>query len=301
MRWNIITNLSNGGGLQRDFTLVKTFLESRGHDVQGLQFNAGQIPAHMRADRNLFLETLPAGYYGLAREQWIIPNPEWTTPRMIHETQRGDFKYVIAKTWDAFNILKGHGVHQSKLRYTGFMSRDLYDQKVLRQRKFLHVAGKSKVKNTPAILEAWERLPIAEPLTVVADFVSLNIPKVTFVRKLTEEKLVTYMNSHAFHILPSAYEGFGHSIHEGMSCGAVVLTMNQAPMNNFGTPKELLLDSTHHFQYNLAPMHVTNSAEVYKRVKMALAIADLTPVQKAARAAFEAANSEFEKCFGELL
>ena len=39
------------------------------------------------------------------------------------------------------------------------------------------------------------------------------------------------MNTYTFHICPSLCEGFGHYISEGLSCGAVVITNNCAPMN----------------------------------------------------------------------
>lgn len=39
------------------------------------------------------------------------------------------------------------------------------------------------------------------------------------------------MNSNPFHLCPSESEGFGHTIVEGLSCGALVVTTDAPPMN----------------------------------------------------------------------
>ena len=73
------------------------------------------------------------------------------------------------------------------------------------------------------------------PLTVVASNIEYtrqfekNRANIDFRTKVTEEELVRLMNSHKFHICPSPYEGFGHSIHEGAGCGAYVIVMAAPP------------------------------------------------------------------------
>ena len=61
------------------------------------------------------------------------------------------------------------------------------------------------------------------------DLISNNITIIQ--RKLSEIELKYLMNSHMFHFSPSCFEGFGHTICEGLSCGSVVITTNNGPMN----------------------------------------------------------------------
>jgi len=56
MRFNLISNIDNGFGLQKDFEILKSLLESLGHDVCGVHF---QKPNQAESvDVNIYLETL---------------------------------------------------------------------------------------------------------------------------------------------------------------------------------------------------------------------------------------------------
>ena len=75
MRFNVISNLTNGIGLQRDYELLKAELERRGHVVRGVQFNAAREVKV--AEVNVFLETVRKEFFQYAARQWVVPNPEW--------------------------------------------------------------------------------------------------------------------------------------------------------------------------------------------------------------------------------
>ena len=54
--------------------------------------------------------------------------------------------------------------------------------------------------------------------------------------RLKDEDYRIIQNAYRFHICPSEYEGFGHYINEALSVGAIVLTIDAAPMNELCRP-----------------------------------------------------------------
>ena len=155
MRFNLISNLLNGAGLQRDYELLRTELEARGHAVQGVQFNAKpfRIP---RADVNLFDEVVVPEAFPAAPVQWVMPHPEWWLPP--YQESLPWITKVLCKTYDCLRLFQP--LAGARAEYLGFISRDLYRPEVARQRTFLHVAGNSAVKNTEAVLAAWATLSL---------------------------------------------------------------------------------------------------------------------------------------------
>ena len=76
MKFNIISNVTNGVGLEQDATMLAELLEARGHQARKVQFNARPI-ACGRADVNVFLELVVPEFFGYASVNWLVPNPEW--------------------------------------------------------------------------------------------------------------------------------------------------------------------------------------------------------------------------------
>lgn len=236
---NVITSLV-GKGLEREYLLLKALFAE--HDVYtvGIHYCNWAGATLVRADVNIFLEVVHPLAFSLSRENWVFPNCEWWDARNDQFLPR--FTKVCCKTRDCERIWKQKLANDRPERviYTGFEARDLQDSTVQRENRFLHVAGESEFKNTEAVIEAWRHgnwpakpLPItvvtrqkkyidmcegAEGLTCIGD-------------KLPDDELKRLMNSHRFHLMPSAYEGFGHALHEGIGCGALMLTTGAAPMN----------------------------------------------------------------------
>lgn len=299
MKFNIISNIANGVGLQRDYEMVRQLLLERGHQAVGVQFNGARKPEH--ADCNIFLETLVINFFECAKEQWFVPNPEWCFEPWLPALARADVKYVLCKTEDAMDIMAARGVPKEKLRYIGFAARDMYDPAIPRKRAFLHVAGKSQTKNTPAVIAAWKSYVIAAPLTIVSSSYTSVPMGIDLVQRVSDVQLSYLMNSHQFHIMPSAYEGYGHALHEGMSCGAIVLTTDKPPMNRIGA--HLHIPSTIRTMHHIAPLWQVNGADVFAAVSAALAMSreNINAASAGARIRFVYDNADFIKRFTELI
>ena len=76
MRFNVISNLHNGAGLQRNYELLRHALEVRGHQVHGVQFNAKPLLVP-KADVNIFDEVVNVNAFAAAPKQWVMPHLEW--------------------------------------------------------------------------------------------------------------------------------------------------------------------------------------------------------------------------------
>lgn len=215
MRFNLISNLANGVGLQQDYELLRGELEARGHTVHGVQFNA-KPPNPKTADVNIFLEVVTPEVFAFAPKQWAVPNPEW----WFQGWDPYPWDLVLAKTHDCERIFRAKV--GSRCQYLGWMARDLY-QDLPRQRKFLHVAGKSRFKNTPAVVAGCQHAGV--PLTVVGEYAGVGH------RRVSDQELTTLMNTHFCHIMPSAYEGYGHVLHEARGTGQIIITTDAPPMN----------------------------------------------------------------------
>ena len=85
MRFNIISNLTNGVGLQRDYELLRTELKARGHEVQGVQFNAKPLVVPP-ADVNIFDELVVPAAFAAAKEQWVDIYDRISTLIQAHRT-----------------------------------------------------------------------------------------------------------------------------------------------------------------------------------------------------------------------
>ena len=229
---NIISSLV-GSGLHREALLLQDLLATQGITSRLMHYTDGANAPMERADLSIFLEVIMPQALKLAPQNWLAPNSEWWME--FNNQYLPYFSKILSKTRDCQDIWsKKVGVE--KCVYTSFMARDLYKPEIPRENRFLHVAGKSGNKGTGAVIDAWQIIPnLLPPLTVVASNPEYlkqferNRSNIDFRVKVTEAELVRLMNSHRFHIAPSPYEGFGHSIYEGAGCGAYVIVMAAPP------------------------------------------------------------------------
>ena len=247
----------NGAGLSRDADLVESLLTDRGHRVvrhhlappgmiERVRHRIARAP---RYDLNLFIQNVVVEWLPLARRNALLPNPEHMPARECDLLPRLDA--VLCKTRAAVELI---AKFQGQPRFVGFTSFDRGGDDAgnqpasSRELGVLHVAGRSAQKGTAAVLAIWLEHPDWPPLTIVARPASGVLrpvvlpPNVRFIdHELDDAALVELQRTHPIHLCPSEAEGFGHTLAEAMSCGAIVITTDAPPMNELVTPEVGLL------------------------------------------------------------
>lgn len=114
---------------------------------------------------------------------------------------------------------------------------------------YFHPAGGSWMKHTNTVIEAWISNPHWPPLVVTCrdkcnsthreSLLKIkNIPNIIFFELLPASAMRLFQMHSGVVIMPSACEGFGHSIYETMENGNLLITTDIPPMN------ENLIDGT---------------------------------------------------------
>lgn len=192
-------------------------------------------------DLNIFVESIFPEYLSLGRTNWLLANPEFF--RKENEAYLASLDGILCKTPSGVDAFRSTGV---PCRYIAFSSPDKVNWSVARKPlECLHVAGASELKNTGLVVDAWSRNPQWPQLTVIrrnsygSSKALSRLPDLANVRYfegcLTSEQLIRIQNESGIHVIPSQAEGYGHILGEGMSCGAVVVTTDAAPMNELVT------------------------------------------------------------------
>ncbi|MDG2047541.1 MAG: glycosyltransferase [Halioglobus sp.] len=263
IRLNIVA-WHNGGGLSRDIDIIISALPiarfrvtvngfpyeeakvrrrrilHRAHNVR-LQWLPRQPLATAPYDINLFLEDISPSFFRQARVNVFIPNPEWFRKSQYRHLQRIDS--VLCKTKSGQSIFEALGC---PTRFISFTSDDRLDPAFSEQKQagFLHLAGRSWQKGTKALTDLWQRHPEWPLLTVVQSPKTYSQSGVKLIRapnikhlleRPDNDSLRQLQNTYSIHLCPSEAEGFGHCIAEAMSCCAVTLTTDGAPMNELIT------------------------------------------------------------------
>lgn len=190
------------------------------------------------SDVNLFLEHQVPEFYRLGQRNVLIPNQEWFFPSDAERLPQADL--IICKTRHAEEIFSRLGAATA---YASFTSRDLRRPNASRRREFLCL-GARQATVVARIAALWERHPEWPRLTLVTERTApeVRVPNIRhFRRRLPDDAVVALQNEHWFHLCLSRAEGFGHKLNEGMSCGAIVIATDGAPMNELIRPERGLL------------------------------------------------------------
>lgn len=244
MKTALILGRTNGAGLDRDAALVTTALKAAGMEVRCPPWKDPRtafMPS-LRSDIAIHLERVaPWWWRGKARLHILIPNQERFPHRLLAKLSRID--QVWCKTRHAAEIFANH---HPDVRFIGFTSEDRLLERITPDYgKFLHLAGRSTVKNTGLLLELWEKHPEWPLLTLIQhpDNAPSSVPaNVELISgHLADDRLRVLQNTHGIHLCPSLSEGWGHYIVEAMSCRAVTVTTDAPPMNELVRPERGVL------------------------------------------------------------
>ena len=254
----------NGSGLSRDAIVVNEALTLAGHRVWMTPLAPRKYPLSLnyapeiarqvvrsvkqgaaRAwakrsrfwDVNIFLERLVPEYFEYARVNCLFPHQEWLT-----DEDRGrlrEIDMVFFKTRHAMDILAAETKGSA---FVGFTSPDRRESSVSpRWDTALHVCGWNPHKGTAAVLSAWSKHPEWPRLIIVSQLPMSASPHPNveqLATRIADSQLRRLQNECAIHVCPSEVEGFGHTLMEGMSCGAVILTTDAPPMDELVSAEE---------------------------------------------------------------
>lgn len=218
MRFLIVSNIreGKGKGLARDAAILGERLADLGHASDTIDFRSQ--PMSTGYDVAMHLEAVTPSLLGIARADWYVVNPEWhgDHPEKEKAVARKAFARILCKTRDAERVMRPL---TDRAVFVGFESEDRRDLSVKRERSFLFAPGMSAVKGNEAVCSVWREIGVRQ---------SLSMP-----RGVSEEVIRREQNRCLFHLCPSEYEGWGHYLHEALSVGAVVITTDAPPMNDF--------------------------------------------------------------------
>jgi glycosyltransferase involved in cell wall biosynthesis len=287
----------NGRGLSHDVRLLEQALRALGHQTSHTNVSPGRRGHRWRAwrerlalawrhlrsgrrqpsryDVNIVLEHAHPAYFGLARRNLFIPNPEWLTRRDRKVLHR--FDAILCKTQVAVEIFEGMGL---VTRYIGFQSVDCRQPAPPAVTRFLHLAGASRMKGTQRLLALWRKHPEWPALLVLQSPATAEqhepaptnlVHRVEYVKDLADIRRL--QNSHDFHLCLSETEGWGHYIVEGLSCGKVVITCDAPPMNELVRPERgLLVAATPTQPLNAAMRYAFDEAALERVIERAAAM-----------------------------
>jgi glycosyltransferase involved in cell wall biosynthesis len=229
-----IIGRNNAAGLSTDIQILTNLFLNQGWKVHFSDYKSLKRFSFWSADKydlNIFLQWANPTWMKLARKNILIPNPEWFKDKWVKVIP--EFDAIFCKTRIATTIFKNRNPHTF---FTSFTSKNRHAPEIAKKnQQWLHLAGKSKLKGTQVIIKTWLANPDFPHLTIIQRNTATTenqARNLTYISEFIDhEDLQLLMNQCPVHICTSATEGFGHSIGEALSCGAIVITTDASPMN----------------------------------------------------------------------
>lgn len=266
-----INIISPGGkfGLSSDVTVLEKELTALGHKVY--THRPDKVKGK-KVDINVHVQDGTLKALPFATKNYLLPNPDWYKASVLSISQ---FDLILCKTREAEKIYKNIN---PKTKYISFTTEDRYDANEEKNlRSLIHLASTSILKGTAILLKAWEANPKLPTLTLInpkaKTFQILpNVETIDYYLPLQE--LVALQNQFGIHICPSETEGFGHYIFEALSCGAVVVTTDAPPMNEFITDPRCLASYSSVMRWRMARRYAVDPQSLVDAVENLLLLPD---------------------------
>ncbi len=289
----IIVAKNNHYGLTRDARLLASALGEVGVKAQVAGIHdrplRDRLSGLKRARRIIHLERVFPQWIDAGEENLLVPNQERFPRRHIRRLRKIDL--VLAKTQEARAVFAGQDV---ATEYLGFTSEDRFESSVVKDwNRVLHLAGGSTLKGTEDVVALWQRHPEWPELVLVhkrPDRSWKLPPNVSLITGYADDgPLRTLQNQCGIHLCPSRSEGWGHNLVEGLSCGALVIATDAAPMNeHVHADYGILVDSTRNKPRHLGTCHfvTVDGLEAAVNAAFALPVARKIEMGRLARARF---------------
>jgi hypothetical protein len=246
-------------------------------------------------------------WFSAARRHILIPNQERFPSRHLGRLKKID--RVLCKSKCAAGIFQQYGV---TTEYLGFTSEDRFDSAVEKDwNGVFHLAGGSTLKGTEDILTLWSRHPewpvlhLVQKEALAPKAIPSNVELTA--RYVPDGELRTMQNRFAIHLCPSRGEGWGHHIVEGMSTGALILSVDAPPMNeHLDASTGMLVPYVRTEPRHLGTCYFADLAALEAEIARAITMPaeDKARFGRAARLAFERIDREFraqlKRIFGPL-
>ncbi|CUI16668.1 putative glycosyltransferase [Candidatus Protochlamydia naegleriophila] len=256
----------NGKGLESDQKIMEKVLAELGHHVHCRYLYEPAInPSNV--DVNIFFQVIPEQWLPYASHNWFIPNPEWYTQEK-GLLDRVDL--ILCRTREVERIFRSLSL---ETYFLGFTSVDCYKSEYQKNfSQLFHLCGQNRQKGTLPLVNLWQQNSTL-PLLVLVEQIHLgqsfpNSNNLYLISQRVEEPTLRFLqNTSGIHLCPSETEGFGHYIMEAMSSGAVVVTTNAPPMNEFITDERCLVDVESSAPERLGVKYYIGSAALEKTLQ----------------------------------
>lgn len=300
LKINIFSS-QNGKGLEASRQILKTELVELGHIIYERELTEKRTNNSPHADLNIFFEIINPDWLDRAEANWFIPNPECYVQDLALLDQIDLF---LCRTHEVQRIFKSMN---KRTYYIGFSSNDCQYPLIEKDyRLCLHVAGGSPWKGTEAILKAWSGKDYLSHLTILIHYPLLHTTQHNvqwIMERISLPELRLLQNGCGIHLCLSETEGFGHYLMEAMSTGAVVVTTDAPPMNEFILDKRCLVPYLSKAPYRLATRYFADPDQLAKRIEdlMALPLEELKNIGNCNRANYLKYREEFCRNLKQLM
>ena len=257
-----------------------------------------------RDDVIIFLERVKSRWLRRADRFLLVPNQERFPARLVRTLGRVD--QVLVKTRHAEQIFSCF--HPSVIRI-GFTSLDRRITGIQPDyARFFHLAGGSSLKGTETLLRVWADHPDWAVLTVLwhRPGPAPDVPPNVVLQReyVADDELMRMQNRFGVHLCPSLSEGWGHSIVEAMSCGALVVTTDGPPMNELvGPDRGVLVPAARSEPRKLGFNYFVDPGALADAVEAVIAMPDVrrAALGAAARSWFEDNDRVFRRELARIL